>query len=63
MNYQDLSEQLDDVLAKLQSPELDIDEAAKLFEQALTLTQQMEKHLQEAENKIMVLKTKFGGEG
>ncbi len=60
--YQALNARLDEVLAKLQSPDVDIDEATVLFEQALELTKQMEKHLHEAENRITQLKAKFGRE-
>ena len=56
--YQDLSVQLDDVLARLQQPDVQVDEAVKLYEQGLTLITQLETHLAQAENKIEQLKLK-----
>jgi len=56
--YQDLSAQLDDVLARLQQPDVQVDEAVRLYEQGLTLITQLETHLAQAENKIEQLKLK-----
>lgn len=58
--YQELSHQLDDVMARLQATEVGIDEAVQLFEDALKLIQQLETHLEKAENHILELKAKFG---
>jgi len=55
-DYQVLSEELDDVLAKLQTPGVHVDEAVKLYEQGLELVNQLEKHLALAENKIEQLR-------
>lgn len=55
-DYQALSLELDEVLAKLQQPGIRVDEAVKLYEQGLVLIDQLEKHLNEAENKIEQLK-------
>lgn len=59
-DYQALSLELDEVLAKLQRPNIQVDEAVKLYEQGLGLIEQLEKHLQEAENKIEQLKLAAG---
>lgn len=56
MNYQTLSAQLDGILAKLQDPELEVDEAVQLYEQGTKLITQLEKHLKQAENKLTKLK-------
>ncbi|HSD55607.1 MAG TPA: exodeoxyribonuclease VII small subunit [Candidatus Saccharimonadales bacterium] len=55
-DYQTLSIELDEVLAKLQQPGVRVDEAVKLYEQGLELIELLEKHLQQAENKIEKLK-------
>lgn len=55
-DYQVLYEQLDAVLAKLQAPDVHVDEAVKLYEEGLKLVDALEKHLKQAENKIEKLK-------
>lgn len=51
-DYQALSLELDEVLAKLQQPDVAIDEAVKMYERGLQLIEELEKHIAEAENKI-----------
>lgn len=55
-DYQTLSAELDQVLASLQTPGVHVDDAVKLYEEGLKLVGQLEKHLQQAENKIEQLK-------
>lgn len=55
-DYQTLSLELDEVLAKLQQPNVQIDEAVTLYEKGLQLIEQLEKQLQLAENAIERLK-------
>lgn len=55
-DYQALSLELDEVLAKLQQPDVRVDQAVILYEQGLQLITELEKHLGEAENKIEKLK-------
>ena len=55
-DYQALSLELDELLARLQQPGIQVDEAVKLYEQGLQLIEQLEKHLAQAENKIEQLK-------
>jgi exodeoxyribonuclease VII small subunit len=55
-DYQTLELELDEVLAKLQQPGIQVDEAVSLYEKGLQLINQLEKHLQQAENKIEQLK-------
>jgi len=59
ITYHDLSHQLDDLMARLQDPDVGIDEAVRLFERALKMIQQLEDHLEKAENHILELKAKF----
>lgn len=55
-SYQNLNVELDAVLAKLQDPDVHVDDAVKLYEQGMRLVTQLEKHLQAAENKLTKLK-------
>jgi len=60
-NYQTLSSELETVLARLQAPDINVDEAVKLYEQGLKLVIALEKHLKQAENKIEKLKLQSKG--
>ncbi len=60
-DYQSVSEKLDAVLAKLQAPDVHVDEAVKLYEQGLALIATLEKQLKQAENKIQKLKLQSKG--
>lgn len=55
-DYQKLSAQLETVLAKLQAPDVRVDEAVALYEEGLKLVAALEKYLKQAENKIEKLK-------
>lgn len=55
-NYQTMTTELNEVLAKLQDPDVDVDQAVKLYEQGTKLIEQLEKHLKQAENKLAKLK-------
>jgi exodeoxyribonuclease VII small subunit len=55
-DYQTLSLELDEVLAKLQQPNVQVDEAVKLYDEGLKLIDQLEKQLVQAENTIEQLK-------
>jgi exodeoxyribonuclease VII small subunit len=61
-DYQTLSAELDGVLAALQQPDVQVDEAVKLYEQGLKLVTQLEKHLQQAENTLTKLKLQAADE-
>jgi exodeoxyribonuclease VII small subunit len=54
--YSGLSIELGDILAKLQQPGIQVDEAIKLYEEGIKLIDQLETHLEKAENKIEQLK-------
>lgn len=62
-SYQELSEQLDDLLARLQHPDIQIDEAVELYEKGLALVEQLETHLKQAENTVEKLKLKAANNG
>lgn len=57
--YQELSRELDTVLANLQVEDISIDEAMDLYQRGLQLTGKLEAYLQEAENKITKIKADF----
>ncbi len=58
-NYTELRRQLDEVLAQLQDPECDVDDAAALFEKALGCITKLEQHLQNAENRVKKAQADF----
>jgi exodeoxyribonuclease VII small subunit len=60
-DYQALSARLEAILAKLQAPDIQVDEAVKLYEEGLKLVAALEKHLTVAENKIEKLKLQSKG--
>ena len=57
--YQQLSQELDDLMLSLESGELDIDEAVKRYERGLTIVKQLEEHLNTAENTVKRLRSQF----
>lgn len=52
INYKKLNVELEDILNKLQSGELDIDEAIKHYERGQMIVKQLQTYLKTAENKI-----------
>jgi exodeoxyribonuclease VII small subunit len=61
VSYRELSAQLDEVLAKLQDPDLDVDVAAQAYEEGLKLVARLEKHLEQAETKIQTIRAQNDG--
>lgn len=55
-DHQTLNAKLEDVLARLQSPDVRVDEAVELYEEGLKIVAALEKRLEAAENKIQKLK-------
>lgn len=56
--YQDLKGQLDDIIAKLQDEDLDIDTAIKLHEQGQKVVAELEKYLDKTKHSFEVIKAK-----
>jgi exodeoxyribonuclease VII small subunit len=54
-DYQTIGQELETVLAALQRPDVQVDEAVRLYEQGLKLIAQLEIHIHQAENKITKL--------
>ncbi len=59
INYQKLNAELDKLLDKLQSGELDIDDAIKHYERGMAILEQLQKYLATAENKVTKVKKQF----
>lgn len=60
-DYQSLSLALETVLTALQDPDVQVDEAVRLYEKGLALITELESHLTQAENKITALTLKATG--
>ncbi len=59
VNYQKLSAELDAILAKLQSEDIDVDAALTLYERGIEITKILEAYLKTAENKVAKIKAMF----
>lgn len=55
-DYQSLSAELDEILAALQSTDIDIDDAIKTYERGIEVVNELEAYLKNAENKITKIK-------
>lgn len=60
--YQELQAELDKIMLKLQADELDVDKAAELYEQGLSVVKQLKVKLAAAENKVTRLKSDTAGD-
>jgi exodeoxyribonuclease VII small subunit len=54
-NYQELSTELDILLAKLQDPTTNLDEAMSLYKRGQIIIKELEAYLKQAENTVRVL--------
>jgi len=52
---------LEEVVRKLESPQLSLDEAMKLFEEGVALSRECQKQLEEAEGRVEILLKKADG--
>lgn len=52
-------QELDELLAWFEQPNVDLEEALKKFDQGVELAEAIKKHLSKVENKITVLKERF----
>lgn len=57
IDYKTLNAELDELMTQLQSDDLDVDEALKLYERGMTITKQLESYLKKAENTIQKVKS------
>ena len=58
-NYQELSSELDRILAELSSGQLDIDQAINKYQRGAELIAELRDYLKTSENKITKLKINF----
>jgi exodeoxyribonuclease VII small subunit len=60
-DYKSINSELDDILQRLQSEDLDVDEAVKLYERGIELTKELEAYLKDAENQVSKITADFSG--
>lgn len=58
--YQQMNDELAELMAWFEGEEVDLDQAVKKYEQAVKLLDEMEAYLQTAEVKIKKIAAKFG---
>lgn len=56
VDYTKLSQELDELLATLQSDDLQVDQALKLYERGMQITKELETYLTSAENEVSKIK-------
>ena len=61
-NYHELNEELQQLMTRLESGELDIDDAVTCYERGLAIVKLLETRLTRAENKIARLRAESDGE-
>jgi exodeoxyribonuclease VII small subunit len=61
-DYTSLQTELETILAELGRDDLDIDQALKHYERGLVIVQQLERYLDQAENRIIAIKARFDTE-
>lgn len=59
INYHELSSELDQILSRLQSEEVALDEAVQLYERGIAITKLLERYLKQAENKVQKIKAEL----
>ena len=57
IDYQTLNTELSEILAKLQSEDLSVDEALQCYERGIAITKELEKYLKTAENKVAKIRS------
>ena len=55
-DYQKLQAELDAILAKLQSADLDVDEAVQAYDRGMQIAAELEAYLEQAQNKVTKVK-------
>lgn len=56
--YAELKQQLDEVIAKIQSEHIGVDEAVNAYQEGTTLIKELQAYLKDSENKIKKLQKK-----
>lgn len=60
-SFESSLQRLEQIVKKLEAGDLTLDDALKLFEEGIQLSQQCQKQLEEAENKVEILLKKADG--
>ena len=61
-NFEQSLARLEEIVRKLESPNLPLDDAMKLFEEGMQLSRDCQKQLEQAEARVEILLKKAGGE-
>jgi exodeoxyribonuclease VII small subunit len=61
-DFENSLSRLEEIVGKLESANLSLDDAMKLFEEGVQLSRDCQKYLEEAEGKVEILLKKAGGE-
>ena len=59
IDYKKLNNELEEIINKMQSDDLDIDEAIKQYERGMKLLDELQTYLKQAENKVTKIKRSF----
>ncbi len=59
-DYQTLNAELESVLVELQQPDVQVDDAVKLYEKGMKLVQELETFVAQAENKLIKVQLQMG---
>jgi len=60
-DFEESLSRLEEVVRRLESPQLSLDEAMKLFEEGVELSRECQKQLEEAEGRVEILLKKADG--
>ena len=63
IDYKGLSAELDGIVTKLQTADLDVDEAVKFYERGMEISKELEAYLKDAENKVTKIKADWEAGG
>lgn len=63
VSYQKLQSELDAILIQLQAPDIDVDEASKLYVRGMKIVSQLESYLKQTENTVKKVKQSFDKPG
>jgi len=63
VSYQKLQSELDAILIQLQTPDIDVDEASKLYVRGMKIVSQLESYLKQTENTVKKVKQSFDKPG
>jgi len=56
IGYIELNAELDEILDKLQSSDIDVDKAIELYDRGMSIARELEKYLKRATNKVEKIK-------